>query len=113
MEIKVELRGDFLRLAPHDDSGCLLRKRFLPLDGLGVRDLHFCDDDLFILIGPTMVLDGEIRTYKWKGAKTFLAANREPERFDAVPVEVASLPHGRGTDGAEAICNMPKAFATS
>jgi len=111
LEIQVEVRGDYLRLAPLDDTGILLRKHFLPLDGLGVRDLHFHDDDLFILAGPTMALDGEIRIYKWKGAKTFLAANREPERFDAVPVESASLPHGRGTDRAEAICNMPKALA--
>lgn len=113
LEIQVEIRGDYLRLAPLDDSGILLRKHFLPLDGLGVRDLHFCDDDLFILAGPTMALDGEIRIYRWQGAKGFLAANREPERFDAMPVESAALPHGRGTNRAEAICKLPKALAPS
>lgn len=113
LEIQVEIRGDYLRLAPLDDSGILLRKHFLPLDGLGVRELHFFDDDLFILAGPAMALDGEIRIYKWEGAKAFMAANREPERFDAVPVESAALPHGRGTNRAEAICNMPRALAPS
>ena len=89
LEIEVELCGDYLRLAPLDDTGILIRKHFLPLDGLGVRDLHFCGDDLFILAGPTMALDGEIRIYKWQRAKAFLSANRDPERFDAVPFESA------------------------
>ena len=67
-----------------DDSGALMRKHFLQLDGLGVRDLHFCGDDLYILAGPTMVLNGDIRIFKWPAARPFLAANR-----------------------AEAICNVP------
>lgn len=111
LEIAVEARRGFLRLVPLDETGTLLRKHFLPLDGLGVRDLHFCGDDLFILAGPTMALDGEIRIYKWAGAKPALADNREPERFDAVPVETAALPHGRGTNRAEAICNLPPALS--
>ena len=41
LEIAVEARGDQLRLVPLDDSGTLIRKHFLQLDGLGVRDLHF------------------------------------------------------------------------
>jgi hypothetical protein len=64
IEIAVEARGDQLRLAPLDDSGALMRKHFLQLDGLGVRDLHFCGDDLYILAGPTMVLNGDIRIFK-------------------------------------------------
>ena len=47
LEIAVETRGDQLRLAPLDDSGTLMRKHFLQLDGLGVRDLHFSGDDLY------------------------------------------------------------------
>ena len=41
LEIAVEARGEQLRLAPLDDSGTLIRKHVLRLDGLGVRDLHF------------------------------------------------------------------------
>ena len=107
LEIAVESRGDELRLAPLDDSGVLLRKHFLKLDGLGVRDLHFSGDDLYILAGPTMVLDGAIRLFKWPGARPLLAANREPVRFESELVESASLPHGRGTDRAEALCKLP------
>nr|WP_315477289.1 DUF3616 domain-containing protein [uncultured Undibacterium sp.] len=107
LEIAVEARSDQLRLAPLDESGVMMRKHFLELDGLGVRDLHFCGDDLYILAGPTMVLNGDIRIFKWPAARPFLAANREPVRFESSLTESISLPHGRGTNRAEAICNLP------
>jgi hypothetical protein len=107
LEIAVEARADQLRLVPLDDSGVLIRKHFLQLDGLGVRDLHFSGDDLYILAGPTMVLNGEIRVFKWPAAKPLLAANREPVRFESALTESVSLPHGRGTNRAEAICDLP------
>jgi len=111
LEVAVEARGDELRLAPLDNSGAVLRKHFLQLDGLGIRDLHFCGDDLHILAGPTMVLNGEIRLYKWSQARTLLKANREPVRFETALTESATLPHGRGTNRAEAICELPPALA--
>lgn len=107
LEIAIEPRGDHLRLTPLDDSGTLIRKHFLQLDGLGVRDLHFSGDDLYILAGPTMVLDGDIRVFKWPGARPLLAANREPVRFEEALTESVPLPHGRGTNRAEAICDLP------
>jgi hypothetical protein len=107
LEIAVEARADQLRLVPLDDSGTLLRKHFLQLDGLGVRDLHFCGNDLYILAGPTMVLNGDIRVFKWPGARAMLAANRDPVTFESALVQSAELPHGQGTDRAEAICNLP------
>lgn len=107
IEIAVEARGDQLRLAPLDESGVMLRKHFLQLDGLGVRDLHFDGDDLYILAGPTMVLNGDIRIFKWPAARPFLATNREPARFESGLTESIALPHGRGTNRAEAICNLP------
>lgn len=111
LEIAVETRGDQLRLAPLDDSGTLIRKHFLQLDGLGVRDLHFSGDDLYILAGPTMVLNGDIRVFKWPAARPVLAANREPVRFESALTESVPLPHGRGTNRAEAICDLPPALA--
>jgi hypothetical protein len=111
LEIAVEARGAQLQLVPLDDSGTLIRKHFLQLDGLGVRDLHFSGDDLYILAGPTMVLDGEIRVFKWPAARPLLAANRDPVRFEAALTESVSLPHGRGTNRAEAICDLPPALS--
>jgi hypothetical protein len=111
LEIAVEARRDQLRLVPLDDSGTLIRKHFLQLDGLGVRDLHYSGDDLYILAGPTMVLNGEIRVFKWPAARPLLRANRDPVRFEAALTESVSLPHGRGTNRAEAICDIPVALS--
>ena len=107
LEIAVEDHADALRLAPLDDSGTLIRKHFLQLDGLGVRDLQFSGDDLYILAGPTMALDGAIRLFKWTAARTLLATNHHPVRFESALTESGLLPHGRGTDRAEAICDLP------
>ena len=111
VEIAVEARGDHLRLAPLDDTGTLIRKHFLQLDGMGVRDLHFSGDDLYILAGPTMVLNGDNRVFKWPGARPLLAANREPVRFEAALSESVALPHGRGSNRAEALCDLPPALS--
>lgn len=111
LEIAVEARGDQLLLVPLDDTGTLLRKYFLQLDGLGIRDLHFSGDDLYILAGPTMVLNGEIQVFKWPRAKPAIQANREPARFEAELVALVSLPHGRGTNRAEAMCDLPPTLA--
>ena len=111
LEVAMQTRGDQLRLAPLDDSGLLIRKHFLQLDGLGVRDLHFSGDDLYILAGPTMVLNGDIRVFKWPGAKPLLAANREAVRFESSLTESVSLPHGHGTNRAEALCDLPAEMA--
>lgn len=111
LEIAVESRGDQLRLSPLDDSGTLIRKHFLQLDGLGVRDLHFSGEDLYILAGPTMVLNGDIRVFKWPHARPLLAANREVVRFESGLSESLPLPHGRGSNRAEALCALPPALS--
>jgi hypothetical protein len=111
LEVEVEARGDDLRLLPLDAAGTLIRKHFLQLDGLGIRDLHFSGDDLYLLAGPTMVLNGDIRVFKWRGARPLLAANTEPVRFESALSESVALPHGRNVNRAEAICDLPPALA--
>jgi hypothetical protein len=112
LEIALDTSEDTLKLAPLDGEGTLLRKHFVQLGGLGVRDLHFAGDDLFILAGPTMVLDGSIRVYRWAGARKVFAANREPVRFEAVAcVREIDLPHGIGNNRAEAFCELPAALS--
>jgi hypothetical protein len=111
LEVEVEARSDHLRLVPLDDDGRLFRKHFLQLDGMGIRDLHFSGDDLYLLAGPTMVLDGEIRLFRWPGARAWFDDNREPVRFVPALTQSIALPHGRGTNRAEAVCKLPPALA--
>ena len=111
LELRVQRKGSQLRLRPLDEGGLLLRKHFLQLGGLGLRDLHWDGDDLYLLAGPTMVLDGEIRLFRWPGARRLLADNAEPVRFEAGLLEAASLPHGPGCDRAEAITALPDGLA--
>jgi hypothetical protein len=56
-----------LRLREFDD-GRQYRKHVLDLDGLGVRDLCPAGEDLLVLAGPTMDLDGPVRIYRWRDA---------------------------------------------
>ena len=111
IEIEVEAANGYLKLVPLDARGTLLRKHFLQLDGLGVRDLHFSGDDLYVLAGPTMVLNGDIRVFKWPNAKAVLRTNQEAARFESALTESVALPHGRGVNRAEALCDLPAELA--
>jgi hypothetical protein len=57
-----------LRLKDFGDDGQPYRKHFLDLKGLGIRDLVVDGDDLLILAGPTMTLDGPVVVYRWTNA---------------------------------------------
>ena len=53
------------------------RKHFLDLGGLGIRELlpdPAAPDDLLILAGPTMDLDGPVHLFRWADAATHDAA---------------------------------------
>ena len=90
---------DRLRLREFDD-GERYRKHVLDLEGLGVRDLCPDGDDLLILAGPTMDLDGPVRIYRWHGA----ARLDTPQivRDDLITREL-ELTYGEGDDHAEGI----------
>ena len=94
----------WMRLAPLDADGTMLRKHFLDLGGLGIRDLCVQDKDLLILAGPTMDLDGPVYVVRWAGGMlpgrdTVVAADRL-ER-------VLTLPYGQGVDHPEGMTLFP------
>ncbi|MFI0446094.1 DUF3616 domain-containing protein [Actinomadura sp. 6N118] len=97
-----------LRLRPIGEGKALYRTHFLDLGGLGIRDLCPHGDDLLILTGPTMDLDGPVRVMRWPGAAKVAAA-------DIVPAEelqlVGELPYGDGDDHAEGIAVLEESDA--
>ena len=102
LELRPYVDGDDpgrLRLREFAD-GHPYRKHVLDLEGLGVRDLCPDGDDLMILAGPTMDLDGPVRIYRWHGA----ARSDIPVivRDDLITREL-DLSYGEGDDHAEGI----------
>ncbi|PVZ11692.1 DUF3616 domain-containing protein [Actinomycetospora cinnamomea] len=80
-------------------------KHVADLDGLGVRDLARDGDDLLVLVGPTMVLDGPARIVRLPGA----AANPLPPAIRREEVEVvAELAVGVGCDRPEGLAVLPE-----
>jgi hypothetical protein len=98
--------GATLELAPfpQDRKKRRVRKHFLQLQGLGIRDLCLHGEDLLVLAGPTMSLDGPVRVLRWPQAARcddacMLAAGElQP---------VLELPYGDGCDHAEGMALLP------
>jgi hypothetical protein len=76
------------------------RKHFLDLRGLGVRDLCRHGDDLLVLAGPTMALDGHTAVFRWRGALTSQEEAVLHRGELSCEFEVA---FGKGQDRAEGI----------
>ncbi|WP_334190730.1 DUF3616 domain-containing protein [Noviherbaspirillum sp.] len=90
-----------LKLKRIGPDGRRYRKHFLNLGGLGIRDLCVQGDDLLILAGPTMDLDGPVTVFRW-------VDGTEPKgesMLDTNDVKrVIDVPFGQGVDHAEGIC---------
>ncbi|OUL36945.1 hypothetical protein BV372_04720 [Nostoc sp. T09] len=71
------------------------KKHFLWLNGLGIRDLLLDGEDLLILAGPTMDLDGPVQVYRWKNGVN------SAENLLSYPELVQDIPYGNREDHAE------------
>jgi hypothetical protein len=102
LELEVETDADspeilHLKAIAADERPYL--KHFLQLGGLGIRDLCRHGDDLLILAGPTMDLDGPVRVLRWRdGAKRHASGEMIPN--EALQW-VLDIPYGQGDDHAE------------
>jgi Protein of unknown function (DUF3616) len=104
LEIAVRAQDDtHLALQEIGPQGHLYRKHFLRLDGLGVRDLIWRGDDLLILAGPTMDLDGPVRVFRWRNVVGITEETVTPRDQLSVLLEV---PFGAGVDHAEGMAVM-------
>jgi hypothetical protein len=85
-------------------------KHFLDLGGLGVRDLCADRDDLLILAGPTMDLDGPTGVYRWHGALARVAeADTITSQGSGRLSKAINLPFGEGCDHPEGMALLPNA----
>lgn len=67
VELETSTPG-IMTLGEIGEHGKLYKKHFLFLNGLGIRDMHLDGDDLLILAGPTMDLDGPVQLYRLQNA---------------------------------------------
>lgn len=104
LEIEPELEGDSsdtLVLRKIGPQGRCYRKHFFALNGLGVRDLCVSGDDLLILAGPTMHLDGPVTVFRWRGG---FGSDEELVIYSDQLETVLEVPYGHGDDHAEGMC---------
>ena len=102
--LEVELEDDakkpsILKLKTIEPKKRLFRKHFIQLGGLGIRDLCVQGQDILILAGPTMELDGTITVFRWKGG-AILQKEECIVPFEALE-HVVDVPHETGSDRAE------------
>lgn len=88
---------ELLQLKPIGTQGQQYKKHFINLNGLGIRDLCLVGEDLLILAGPTMDLDGPVRVYRLEKG-VHLAENS----LTQPPINL-EIPFGNGDDHAEGI----------
>jgi hypothetical protein len=88
------------------DGGRRYRKHLLDTRGLGIRDMRLDGDDLLLLVGPTMSLEGPAFVLRWRDAvgeeKSGVVA---ADRIETV----ASLPYQLEVDHPEGIELWPEA----
>jgi len=84
-------------------SGRPYHKHLLQLDGLGIRELAIHGDDLLVLAGPSMVLDGPVFIYRWKDA---LNLHADSLTWNKALVKVVTVPFGTTKDHAEGLSIM-------
>ena len=93
-------KASWLKLKPIGPKKTLYRKHFIYLNGLGIRDLCADGNDMLILAGPTMDLDGPVSVMRWKGG----ASPQKPSCVRADELEkVFDIPFGFRKDHAEGI----------
>ncbi|MFB2836040.1 DUF3616 domain-containing protein [Floridanema evergladense] len=94
LEISVEESSpNTLKLKKLGDK--LYKKHFVYLSGLGVRELAVDGEDLLVLAGPTMDLDGSVKLYRIKNGVNL------PEESLLKPDAILDIPYGKGVDRAE------------
>jgi hypothetical protein len=105
LEIEVEENGSHeLNLKKIGDDGREYKRHFLDLDGLGMRELCFENgtNNLIVLAGPTMDLDGNHALFRLKQPLT-LSDNSLSSQKNKQLDYLGDIPHGKKCDRAEGL----------
>jgi hypothetical protein len=87
------------------DGGMRYRKHLLDTRGLGIRDMRFNGNDLLLLVGPTMSLEGPAFVLRWRDAAHDDASGViDPARIELV----AELPYRLHADHPEGLELWPE-----
>ena len=103
--IEIELTestSDVLTLKEIGDNGAKYKKYFLDLNGLGIRELCWQNDDLLILAGPTMSIEGEMQIFRWCDAAESKGNTIQEQNEDEL-FPLFDLPFTVGSDHAEGL----------
>lgn len=107
LEIALEEQGEgMLALKPIGEGGRLYRKHFLNLAGLGIRELQPVGDDLLILAGSTMSLDGPMQIYRLKDVLNHSSDSISDSESGDLKL-LFNLPTVVGSDRAEGLSLFP------
>lgn len=88
------------------ENGTVYRKHFLDLNGQGIRELCLCGDDLIVLAGPTMDLEGAMQVFHFKNALEHSSDTLWDQESGNLEV-LFDLPFTIGSDHAEGLTLFP------
>jgi hypothetical protein len=97
LEIELETSTPELLKLKQIGQEQLYKKHFIHLNGLGIRDLCLDGEDILILAGPTMDLDGPVRIYRLQNG-----VNLREDTLSK-PDMIQEIPYGNLDDHAEGI----------
>ncbi|MGH8001633.1 MAG: DUF3616 domain-containing protein, partial [Brasilonema sp.] len=100
MILEIELENSspgLLKLKNIGDDQKGYKKHFLFLNGLGIRDLLLDGEDLLVLAGPTMDLDGPVQVYRVENGVHL------QENILNYPKHMLDIPYGNRDEHAEGI----------
>jgi hypothetical protein len=105
LELEEQERGvlTLKEIGKHDQ---LYKKHFLDLNGMGIRELCLHGDDLIILAGPTMSLEGAMQVFRLNGMLDTSTTGIHSQVEGDLNV-LFNLPFRFGTDHAEGMSLFP------
>jgi hypothetical protein len=107
LELQVtEQEPGVLALNPIGAEGQLYRKHFVHLNGLGIRELCMLDDDMIILAGPTMDLEGAMEVFRLHNVLSLEESSLTSQDSDDLE-GIFYLPFTIGSDHAEGLALFP------